>query len=115
MNFWTIGANEGQFCDTAMVYSWCNVGKLVSKQEISIKWVNTTKAPAINETCLSLQLKDAEFALQHSKCGADKLSFVCEVRIISHFIQKPNYFLAKLWKSDMSSKLSARCNNNECV
>jgi len=78
-DFWTSGANEGEFCDVEMVYSWCTSGVRVRRQDIAAKWVNLSKQPAPTERCLTFHTKDSDFGLDFSTC-ASKYSLVCEVR-----------------------------------
>jgi len=77
-DFWTSGANEGEFCDSEKVYSWCSNGKRVRRQEISMNWVDGTKEPSPAERCLALKTKDADFGLDFVECGS-KRSLLCEV------------------------------------
>jgi len=78
-DFWTSGANEGEYCDTEKVYSWCSNGKRVRKQDISVNWVDGTKEPTSAERCLTLKTKDADSSLAFTECGS-KRSLLCEVR-----------------------------------
>jgi hypothetical protein len=78
------GANEGEFCDTEGVYSWCSSGKHVFKTEIQLHFVdkNTTLKPA--DRCLALKSVDSALGLYHAPCNTsiDKKSAICEVKNI---------------------------------
>jgi len=86
-DFWTSGANEGEYCDTEKVYSWCSNGKRVRRQEISVNWVDAAKEPTSAERCLSLKTKDADFGLAFAEC-VSKRSLLCEVRAGTKFVLK---------------------------
>jgi len=79
-DFWTSGANEGEYCDSEKVYSWCSNGKRFRKQDISLNWVDGTKEPSPAERCLALKTKDADFSLDFAECGS-KRSLLCEVHM----------------------------------
>jgi len=79
LEFWTAGANEGEFCDEEKVYSWCPSDKRVRRTEINTTWVNPSREPTSSERCLSLQMKvDAKYGLSFSNCTS-KFSAICEV------------------------------------
>jgi len=85
-DFWTSGANEGEFCDTESIFSWCSIEKRVRKEEIKINWSLTTNQPTAAQRCLDLKVgKDASVDLALSDC-ASKLPFVCQVHILKWFI-----------------------------
>jgi hypothetical protein len=78
-NFWTSGANEGEYCDTSKVYSWCSAGtRLFKRADVAVDWVNATKEPGANERCLVLRAKAAKYGLDFSQCSI-KNSVLCEV------------------------------------
>jgi len=112
LEFWTSGANEGEYCDTEKVYSWCSMEKRVRRQEISANWMDATKEPTASERCLSLQLKDAKYGLGFSNCGS-KHSIICEV---GQFIPGKAKLLvlikmptAKMQQCHLSINLQSRC------
>jgi hypothetical protein len=85
-DFWTSGANEGEYCDTVKVYSWCSTGTRFQRMDVAVDWVNKTKEPAANERCLVLRAKAKKYGLDFSPCDVQS-SVLCEVSF--HFM--PGY------------------------
>jgi hypothetical protein len=62
------------------VYGWCSNGTRVKRQEISLPWANANP-PLQNQSCLSLNLNNSQFALDDVEC-ADQKHVLCEVNWI---------------------------------
>jgi hypothetical protein len=55
----------------------------VKRQEILLPWANTNP-PELNQSCLSLNLNNSQFALDDVECAAEK-HVICEVKTGSNF------------------------------
>jgi hypothetical protein len=82
ISFWTSGAADGEFCGAEQVYGWCSNGTRVKRQEILLPWADENP-PEVNQSCLSLNLNNSQFALDDVECAAKK-HVICEVKRGSH-------------------------------
>jgi hypothetical protein len=78
ISFWTSGAADGEYCGEEQVYSWCSNGTRVKRQEITLPWADANP-PELNQSCLSLNLNNSQFALDDVECAAQK-HVLCEVK-----------------------------------
>jgi hypothetical protein len=79
MNFWTLGANEGDKCELEQAHTWCSLGTRVQRKDVNVTWADVTKLPSATERCVTLQTKaNGSFGLEYSECRTTK-SVLCEV------------------------------------
>jgi hypothetical protein len=77
IRFWTSGAADGEYCGVQQMYGWCSDGTRVKRQEILLPWADANP-PDLNESCISLNLINSQFALDDVECAAQK-HVLCEV------------------------------------
>jgi len=87
MTFWTSGSNEGDFCNTLNVYSWCSLENTLllpdyfTEAGSKVVWKNMTAKKPDVDRCLVLGLNktDKEITgLEHETCNATNF-YICEV------------------------------------
>jgi hypothetical protein len=93
------------------VYGWCSNGTRVKRQEISLPWADANP-PELNQSCLSLNLKNSQFTLNDVECAAQK-HVLCEVNWSSYLplpLTLMKKFLAYVQQSSVPSILHGKCN-----
>jgi hypothetical protein len=79
-DFWTSGANEGDFCNTEGVYGWCSNGKRVIKTNIQLTFLDLKKVIKPLDRCLALQSVNSALGLYHTPCSnTNEKTAICEV------------------------------------
>jgi hypothetical protein len=87
LEFWTSGSNEGDFCDTLNVNSWCSLNETLLLPEFfeangnMSLYRNVTSGNKTLERCLALNLNGTNserFVMEHSMCNKTNF-YICEV------------------------------------
>jgi len=79
VDYWTSGANEGEFCVEEQAFSWCSTGKLFRKADVLANWAAAAKDSTATERFLTLKLsKTVDFELAPA-ASAGPLPYICEV------------------------------------
>jgi hypothetical protein len=87
-SFWTSGSNEGEYCNTLNVYSWCSLNGTLMKPEFlalgggASYWKNTAATNPADERCLIYSLNSTSSettGLEHASCNASNY-YICEVK-----------------------------------
>jgi len=86
-SFWTSGSNEGEFCNSLNVYSWCSLNKTLLQPEFLASgggasyWKNTTAANSEADRCLIYKLNETvseNTGFEHAPYSANNF-YICEV------------------------------------
>lgn len=109
-SFWTSGSNEGEFCNTLNVYSWCSFNRTLLQPEFfgETYWKNKTAANSEMDRCLIYKLNETALektGLEHASCAANNF-YICEV-FLHHYLRGKQLIInyhSQNWKPQNARK-----------
>jgi len=86
VDFWTSGSNEGDFCNTLNVYSWCSSNEILAPQLLTQPyWRNLTAKDPELDRCLAFKFNKTDLEItgfEHEPCNSTNF-YICEVLYIN--------------------------------